>query len=61
MKRLLVVIAFLAVAVIAAWLITGCSAAGFRFKAGVDVSVTKVVQDSTRTTSVTRSSSEPSK
>ena len=35
-------------------MLIGC-AAGYRFKAGVDVSVTKVVQDSTRTVSMTKS------
>jgi hypothetical protein len=41
--------------------LNGCSAAGLRFKAGVDIQLTKVVQDSTKTTSVTRSWSEQPK
>lgn len=41
-----------------ALVIVGC-AAGYRFKAGVDVSITKVVSDSTRTVSVTKSASYP--
>lgn len=34
-------------------LLGGCGANGFRFKAGVDFSLTKVVRDSTATHSVT--------
>lgn len=54
MKRMIVYMALGLTTLMCAF---GC-AAGYRFKAGVDVSLTSIVSDSTRTTSITKSSSE---
>ena len=41
--------------------IVGCAASGYRFHAGVDVAVSKIVRDSTRTTQVTTSGPDKEK
>lgn len=58
MKRLLAVLIVVVFGLIVAWVITSCGASGYRLHAGVDMSISSIKRDSTRTVQVTVSGSD---